>query len=69
MTREQRLNQWEADEAAWVREVEYLTISRRLDGLYAARSAGDRSVYLAQRIDRTERLLQAMLGFPEQLAA
>ncbi|MGW6791782.1 hypothetical protein [Streptomyces chartreusis] len=65
MTREQ----FDASDAAWNREVEYLTISRRLDRLYAARSAGDTTVYLAQRIDRTERLMQALMGFPEQLAA
>ncbi|GGX12643.1 hypothetical protein [Streptomyces chartreusis] len=64
MTREE----FDARNAAWDQEYEYLTVSRRLDRLYAARSAGDTTVYLAQRIDRTERLLQAMLGFPEQLA-
>ncbi|GAA4053520.1 hypothetical protein [Streptomyces shaanxiensis] len=61
-------DQFDAEEIAWAREVEYRTIARRLDRLYAARSAGDDSVYLAQRIDRTERLQQAMLGFPEILA-
>ncbi len=48
--------------------IEWRHISRRLDALYAAQSAGDRTVYTAQRIRRCEALLAALQGCPAVLA-
>jgi hypothetical protein len=49
--------------------IEYRRLSRRLDALYAAQTAGDSSVYTRQRIARLEALQQAFMGFPEALGA
>ncbi|MFI6373584.1 hypothetical protein [Streptomyces sp. NPDC050546] len=68
MTREQFVLQCEEEKAAWEREFEFRTISRQLDGMYAAQARGDRSAYLAQRIDRLERVLMCLMGQPQMLA-
>ncbi|WP_199546222.1 hypothetical protein [Streptomyces sp. N35] len=65
MTREQ----WDAEEAAWYREIEFLSVQRRLHALYAAQTAGDDTTLTRQKIDRLERLTQALCGSPEQLGA
>ncbi|MDO0913008.1 hypothetical protein QQM39_19780 [Streptomyces sp. DT2A-34] len=49
--------------------LQWRTIARKLDKLYAAQRAGDRSAYLASRITRLECLQQALLGNPSALAA
>lgn len=48
---------------------EVRTLTRRLDGLYAAQAAGDESVLLRDRVRRLEALLMAMQGHPEALSA
>ncbi|MER7900607.1 hypothetical protein ABTX62_32135 [Streptomyces sp. NPDC096046] len=65
--------QWQADqdakEAAWERELEWQQITRKLESLYGAVKAGDGSVRTRERIGRLEALQQALMGFPEALAA
>ncbi|MEU0249276.1 hypothetical protein ABZ192_34140 [Streptomyces sp. NPDC006235] len=73
MSREQRVAEFQAQQdaadAAWERELEWRQTSRRLDALYDAQTAGDRSTYTQQRIARLEAVQAALCGFPEQLAA
>ncbi|MFF5649511.1 hypothetical protein ACFY8N_13885 [Streptomyces collinus] len=69
VTREEFLAAAEAETAAWEREFEFRAISRQLDKLYERQAAGDVSAYVAQRVDRLERVQQALCGHPEQLAA
>ncbi|MGW0814964.1 hypothetical protein ACWD00_17180 [Streptomyces viridiviolaceus] len=57
------------DEDAQYRAVEFRRVTRVLDSLYAAQAGGDDSILTRQRIDRLERLTQALCGFPEQLSA
>ncbi|MET7746755.1 hypothetical protein [Streptomyces sp. NPDC005385] len=72
MTREERLAEFEAEHAEWeaelLRLMEWKAIEKTLAGLYRARYAGDMTVLTAQRIDRFERLQQALLGSPAALA-
>ncbi|MFJ8929096.1 hypothetical protein ACIRLA_21210 [Streptomyces sp. NPDC102364] len=51
------------------RELEFKRVSRRLEALYAAQTTGDDSTLTRQRVDRLERLAQALCGFPERLSA
>jgi len=62
-------DQFDADEAAWFRQLEWQRLSRKLDTLYAAAVAGDDSVLTRQRIARLEALQAALLGHPTALAA
>jgi hypothetical protein len=69
MTRAEFEAQCEAEEAAFLRELEWRHITRRLEALYGAVRAGDGSVRTRERIGRLEALQQALMGFPEALAA
>jgi hypothetical protein len=69
MTRAEFEARQEAEEAAWFREVEWKRITRQLEALYGAVRAGDGSVRTRERIGRLEALQQALMGFPEALAA
>lgn len=69
MTRAEFEARQEAEEAAWFRQVEWQRITRQLEALYGAVRAGDGSVRTRERIGRLEALQQALMGFPEALAA
>ncbi|MFJ3226481.1 hypothetical protein ACIPJS_24490 [Streptomyces sp. NPDC086783] len=69
MTREEFIAQCEAEEALFLRELEWRHITRQLEALYAAQAAGDDTTRTRQRIGRLEALQQALCGFPEALAA
>lgn len=69
MTRTQFEAQCEAEEAAILRELEWRHITRQLEALYGAARAGDGSTRTRERIGRLEALQQALMGFPEALAA
>lgn len=49
-------------------EMEFRRTTRKLEALYAAQKAGDRSAYTRQRIERLEAVQAAFCGFPEQLS-
>ncbi|WP_405544233.1 hypothetical protein OG590_17395 [Streptomyces goshikiensis] len=66
MSREEWAAQ-EAEEAAWFRECEWQRIARRLEVLYAAQLAGDRSRYIGERVTRLEAVQAALQGFPGAL--
>lgn len=68
MTRAEFLAQAEEERAAWEREFEFRAISSQLDKLYERQAAGDASTYVAQRVDRLERVQQCLMGQPEMLA-
>ncbi|KMS91731.1 hypothetical protein ACZ91_08810 [Streptomyces regensis] len=69
MTRAEFEAQCEAEEAAFLRELEWRHITRQLEALYGAVRAGEGSEYTRQRIRRLEALQAALQGFPEALAA
>ncbi|MGW0987918.1 hypothetical protein ACWD46_17065 [Streptomyces sp. NPDC002486] len=69
MSREQWEAAQEAEEAAWFRQVEWQRITRQLEALYGAVRDGDGRVLTRERIGRLEALQQALMGFPEALAA
>jgi hypothetical protein len=69
MSREDWEAAQEAEEARFYREVEWKRIARTLEALYGAVRAGDGSVRTRERIGRLEALQQALMGFPEALAA
>jgi hypothetical protein len=57
------------DEEGHYRAAEFRRLTRTLDGLYAAQAGGDDSILTRQRVDRMERLAQALCGFPARLSA
>ncbi|MGW7045323.1 hypothetical protein ACWGDT_22000 [Streptomyces avermitilis] len=69
MTCEEYAAQCDAEEAALNRELEWKRIARTLEALYGAVRAGDGTVRTRERIGRLEVLQQALMGFPEVLAA
>ncbi|MDH6214669.1 hypothetical protein [Streptomyces pseudovenezuelae] len=69
MSREDWEAAQEVEEAAFYREVEWKRIARTLEALYGAVRAGDVSARTRERIGRLEALQQALMGFPEALAA
>ncbi|MFF0161802.1 hypothetical protein ACFYRY_30320 [Streptomyces sp. NPDC005263] len=69
MSREDWEAAQEAEEAAFYREVEWKRIARTLEALYGAVRAGEGTEYTRQRVSRLEALQQALMGFPEALAA
>lgn len=69
MTRAEFEAQCEAEEAAFLRELEWRQITRKLEALYGAVRAGEGTEYTRQRIRRLEALQAALQGFPEALAA
>ena len=68
MTRAEFRAQAEEERAAWEREFEFRAISRQLEKLYERQAAGDASTYVAQRVDRLERVQQCLMGQPQMLA-
>lgn len=48
--------------------IEWRRIKRRLDTLYAAQAAGDRTLLTRQKVERLEALQAALLGNPEAMA-
>ncbi|ASQ95526.1 hypothetical protein CGL27_22845 [Streptomyces sp. 11-1-2] len=69
MSREDWEAAQEAEEAAFYRECEWKRIERTLSVLYVRQRLEGDSVLLRQRVDRLERLQQALCGSPEQLSA
>lgn len=69
MTRTEFEAQCEAEEAAFLRELEWRHITRQLEALYDAVRAGEGTEYTRQRIRRLEALQAALQGFPEALSA
>ncbi|OKK02736.1 hypothetical protein AMK26_24440 [Streptomyces sp. CB03234] len=69
MTRAEFEAQCEAEEAAFLRELEWRHITRQLEALYGAVRAGNGTEHIRQRIRRLEALQAALQGFPEALAA
>ncbi|MGJ7879963.1 hypothetical protein [Streptomyces rochei] len=61
--------QCEAEEATFLRELEWRQITRKLEALYGAVRAGDGSVRTREHIGRLEALQQALMDFPKALAA
>jgi hypothetical protein len=47
--------------------IEWRRLCRKLDGLYAAQRAGDKTVLTGQRIAQLERLQACLLGDPAAL--
>jgi len=68
VTRDQWEAQCAADEAELLRAVEWHRVEKSLAALYRARFTGDTSLLTQQKIDRWERVQQAMMGSPEALA-
>ncbi len=68
MTRAEFEARCEAEEALYLRQLEWSHISRQLDAAYAAMRDGDDSFLTRQRVGRLEALLAVLQGHPEALA-
>ncbi|MFE9381111.1 hypothetical protein [Streptomyces sp. NPDC006855] len=69
MTRAEFQAQCEAEQAEYLRKLEWSHITHQLEALYGAQAAGDSSGYTRQRITRLEALQQALMGLLGALAA